>query len=313
MIETRIAFEQPSDAAAVAVLRSQLEAIADNFGAALDGRDPEALHDLRVAVRRSRAILRELKGVFPPDEVAHFGSEFRWLQRATGPARDLDVYISGFDEMRALVPIGARDDLEPLLELVSERRQRARRDMKRALRSERTTSLLSDWRALLDDLDALPEGDRPDARRPVGELSGARIRNLYRRMVRMGRHIRPASPPEEFHELRKQGKELRYMLELFGSPLYPDEVVGPMIKALKALQDVLGRHQDRHVQVALLRELKTELAVREPCAAARSAVTELIAVLGRDEKKARKQFGERFARFASEEERAVVKQTFSYR
>ncbi|MBV8941464.1 MAG: CHAD domain-containing protein [Solirubrobacterales bacterium] len=313
MIETQIAFEQRSDAAAAALLESQLETIADNFEAALDGRDPEALHDLRVAVRRSRTIQRECKGVFPPEQLAHIRAEFRWLQRATGPARDLDVYVCGFDELRALVPIGARDDLEPLLELLSERRQRARLEMKRALRSERATTLLSDWQALLEDLEALSEGDRADAHRPVGELSGVRIRKLYRRMVRMGRHIGPESSPEDFHELRKQGKELRYMLELFGSPLYPEEVVRPMIKALKSLQDMLGRHQDRHVQVALLRELKTELAAREDGAAAGSAVSALIAVLRRDEKKARGEFGERFARFASPEERAVVKQTFSYR
>jgi CHAD domain-containing protein len=129
-------------------------------------------------------------------------------------------------------------------------------------------------------------------------------------MVRMGRPIRPTSPPEDYHELRKQGKELRYMLELFGSGLYPADVVKPMIKALKALQDVLGRHQDRHVQVALLRSLETELATREDGAAASGAVSALIAVLEREEKGARRRFGERFDRFASAQQRALVNSTF---
>ena len=68
-----------------------------------------------------------------------------------------------------------------------------------------------------------------------------------------GGRINEASPAEEYHELRKKGKELRYLLELFGAPLYPSDVVDPLVKALKGLQDVLGRHQDREVQVALLR------------------------------------------------------------
>ena len=59
--------------------------------------DTEFLHDFRVAVRRSRAVQRELRGVFPPEELARFRTEFRWLQQVTGDARDLDVYVLEFD------------------------------------------------------------------------------------------------------------------------------------------------------------------------------------------------------------------------
>ena len=57
-------------------------------------------------------------------------------------------------------------------------------------------------------------------------------------MVRDGRAIDDESPPESLHDLRKRGKELRYLLELFGS-LFPPSVVKPMVSALKGLQDVL--------------------------------------------------------------------------
>ena len=63
----------------------------------------------------------------------------------------------------------------------------------------------------------------------------------------MGAAIDDASPPEALHDLRKKGKELRYLLEFFAG-LYPAEVVKPMVKTLKALQDTLGRFQDREVQ-----------------------------------------------------------------
>lgn len=313
MIGTEIAFEQRADAAVIAVLGPLLWTIEDNFLGALDGRDPEALHDFRVAVRRSRTVQRELKGVFSPPQLDHFRTGFRWLQRSTSTARDLDVSVSSFDRMRSVVPVTVRDDLEPLRELLLERRHDARLEMIRALRSERASRLLLDWGTLLEGLELLPEQDRPDCRRGVGELSGARIRKLYRRMVRTGTPIRPTSPPEDYHELRKQGKELRYMLELFGARLYPEEAVRPMVNALKALQDVLGHHQDRHVQVALMRSLKRELAARPHGTRASSAVGALIGVLERDEKKALRHFGERFAQFASPEQRAVVMTTFARR
>ena len=57
-----------------------------------------------------------------------------------------------------------------------------------------------------------------------------------------------AARPEALHDLRKRGKELRYLLELFGSP-FPTNVVKPMVSTLKDLQEVLGRFQDRAVQI----------------------------------------------------------------
>ena len=78
-------------------------------------------------------------------------------------------------------------------------------------------------------------------------------------MVKMGQAIDDDSPAEDLHELRKVGKELRYLLEFFAS-LYPAEVVKPFVKSLKGLQDQLGRFQDREVQANALRELAPEVA-----------------------------------------------------
>ena len=66
--------------------------------------DSEFLHDFRVSVRRSRAVQRELKGVFAPAELARFRAEFRWLQQVTGDARDLDVYVLEFERCARWCP-----------------------------------------------------------------------------------------------------------------------------------------------------------------------------------------------------------------
>jgi CHAD domain-containing protein len=273
--------------------------------------DSEFLHDLRVSVRRSRAVQRELKKVFPPDPLAHFRGEFRWLQQATSDARDLDVHVLEFDALRELVPAAMRPDLEPLLGVLHARRARAHRALAKALRSDRTSGLLSRWRAFLGELESQPEAERPDARYPIGTVAGARIGKVYRRMVRMGRAIDHDSPSEQYHELRKQGKELRYLLELFGEPVYPPEVVKPMIKTLKGLQDVLGRHQDREVQALLLRSLGPELGRADGSEAALIAIGALIGRLAEDERAARAEFAGRFAEFAAKSQRRLVKETFA--
>ncbi len=314
-IDVPLRAQERADTAAAAVLRALLEVIEANLEGTIEDLDSEFLHDLRVSVRRSRAVQRELKGVFPPSELAHFRAEFRWLQQATGDARDLDVHVLEFDAMRALVGgpgyESMRDDLDPLLDVLRARRAKAHSKLVEDLRSRHTTRLLSSWRAFLDRLEEADEAERPDAARPIGAVAGERIRKVYRRMVRMGNAIDESSPAEDYHELRKKGKELRYLLELFGAPLYPGEVVKPMIKTLKGLQDVLGRHQDREVQVALLRSLGGEVAQAEQGTAALIAMGALIGRLAEDERAARGEFAGRFAEFAAKEQRRLVKETFA--
>jgi CHAD domain-containing protein len=306
-IEVGLEFSERSDRAAAAVLRRLLEVVQVNLGGAIAGTDTEFLHDLRVAVRRTRSVLRELRSVFDPDALERFRAEFRWLQQVTGDARDLDVYVLEFEAFRALVPDLMRGDLEPLLSVLVARRATARRRMARALHSPRTVSLLSEWSLFLDQLgDGGVVGG--GASRPIGELAGERIRSVYRRMRRMGAAIDTASPAAEYHDLRKKGKELRYLLELFGAPLYPPEVVRPMIRTLKALQDVLGRHQDREVQQAMIYSLVPEVSDRPRTLMALGA---LVQRLGEDELAARAAFAERFEVFASKSQRALVRETFA--
>jgi CHAD domain-containing protein len=306
-IDVHLSFGQRADAAAVAVLRRLLEVIEENVEGTIADLDSEFLHDLRVSVRRSRSVQRQLKGVFPPAELERFRAEFRWVQSATGDSRDLDVYLLDFEDTRALVGESMRANLDPLRELLRNRRLAAHERTVADLRSNRFSSLCTEWASLLDRLSSLSESDRPDATTPIGVLAGRRIAGVYGRMVSEGRAIDQRGPSEPFHELRKRGKELRYLLELFGAPLYPAAVVKPMIKTLKALQDVLGRHQDREVQTATLGALAVELAGDQ---AALLATGALIARLDDDKWAARRDFAARFARFASSDQRALVKDTF---
>jgi CHAD domain-containing protein len=310
-VELALAPTQRADAAAGAVLRALLEVMQANLEGTIAGIDSEFLHDFRVSVRRSRSVQREFKKVFSAASLSYFRDEFKWLQQATGDTRDLDVYVLAFHELAELVPQAMQADLGPLLSVLAARRQGARREMARALRSERTSKLLQDWAAFLEDLVELPVADRELAQRPVAEVAAARIVKVYRRMLKMGKAIDPSSPPEDFHALRKRGKELRYLLELFGAPLFEADVVKPMIKALKSLQDVLGRHQDREVQIGLLRSLSDEVASCPGAPAALMAVGVLIERLGADERQARLDFAERFEAFASRSQRKRIKDTFA--
>jgi CHAD domain-containing protein len=292
-----------ADSAAAAILTRLTTVVEANLPGTLADRDSEFLHDLRVAVRRTRSLQRELSGVFPPGELTRFRGEFRRLQGVTGPSRDLDVYLLELVGFADSLPEAQQHDLEPLRALLVEHRGRERRKMVRALRSQRTRTLLADWKRLLDRLEDLPEDERPDAARPIREIAARRVATVSRQMVRSGERIDEQSPPVALHDLRKKGKELRYLLEFF-APLFPEQTVQPMVRTLKALQDSLGRFQDREIQAATLRSFGEQIASQEDGPAALMAMGMLVERLERQQADARAEFAQRFAPFAAERRRS---------
>jgi CHAD domain-containing protein len=309
-IDVAIAADEAAGVAAARILARLNEVLAQNLPGVLGDVDIEFLHDYRVALRRIRTVVRELRGVLPAARYPELRRELRWLQSLTSPTRDLDVYLEEFEDLRAVAPDSMQADLDPLLDVLRERQLQARLEMVRALRGERAQRLRTSWEQLVDALPGLPIDDRPDAGRAVGPLSAERIRRVHRRMVRMGRMISAESPPQAYHDLRKLGKELRYLLELFGRPLHDPEVVQEQIRALKSLQDVLGRHQDREVQIEMLRSLSGIVGQEPSGSGALLAMGAMIDRLEEQAAAARSDFHERFEQFASSTQRRLVRETF---
>jgi CHAD domain-containing protein len=302
-----------TDVAAGIVLTRLLEIAEANVAGTEEDLDSEFLHDLRVSIRRARSVLRELKRVHDPAERKRLRDELRWAQALTGPVRDLDVQLLEWEKLTGLLPPERAADLEPLRVLLARRRERELVKLRRGLRGERFKAALERWRAIAMTPPAEEDAeDRPDAAAPIEAVAGERIRKVYRRMVRDGSAIDDDSPDEALHDLRKRGKELRYLLELFGDP-FPRGVVKPMRSTLKDLQDVLGRFQDRAVQVELLRELRDELAAEPGGPAALIALGPALDALVADQRAARAEFAARFASFAGKGQRKLVRDAFPKR
>ena len=230
----------PGDALAAlrARLRLQLREILANDPGTRLGRDPESLHDMRVAVRRSRALLRAGSKLYT-DDVSPLAEELRWLGERLGAVRDLDVLLerlrSDVDELDA----DDRKSGRMLLRTLERRRGTARTSLLKALDSDRYFSLLDDVGASIERL--APSG----ADLTVADLARRELKKLRTRVRAAGND--PAD--DELHALRKRGKRVRYAYELAGE----DAVV----KRAKAFQDVLGEHHDSVVAEATLRGLAT--------------------------------------------------------
>lgn len=285
-----------ADRALKAILLELLGTLEANVEGAVADHDTEFVHDLRVACRRSRSALTQIKGVLEPEIAGPVNAELKWLGGVTNPLRDLDVYLLEMPVYRGLLPPEAAAELAPLEALLKRSRRRAHRSVVRALRSDRFSRFATGWRATLTDGEPSPAHE---AARPVAEVAGERIARAHRRILKHGRGLGDDPPAGTLHRLRIDAKKLRYLLEFFAS-LYPDDEAGARVKELKGLQDILGGFNDMHVQSEHLAELAEQLRA-EPAVGAGCllALGRLSAALEARQEGFRLAFHDAFAAFAS--------------
>ena len=122
-----------------------LQAINDNLPGLLADVDTEFLHDLRVAVRRTRATLKLGRRALPDELRSRWEPEFKWLGDLTTPVRDLDVYELDLPAMGGWLVAADASDLAPFAVHLRRRRSTERRALLRGLRSTRFERLRSEW------------------------------------------------------------------------------------------------------------------------------------------------------------------------
>jgi CHAD domain-containing protein len=229
-------------------IRSQYESIVRNDPGVRLGLDPEAVHDMRVATRRLRAMLRAAAEMVEPEWSVPLRDELKWLAGELGPLRDADVFLEYLREETAAFDDADRVGADQLVAIVDDDRRAAHARAIMALRGERYAALLSELER---------SARTPRTRSENVPLDGV-ARQEFEKLRKAARRITAESPDDEVHELRKRGKRARYAAEL------AETAVGKrarrFMKHAKRFQDVVGEHQDAVVAERRLRDL----AEREP-------------------------------------------------
>jgi CHAD domain-containing protein len=306
-IEVRLAALMPAGQAMAAVLTALLDTLEANVSGTVRDVDTEFLHDLRVAVRRTRSALKLAGGALPSGLAKRFAPEFGWLGALTTPTRDLDVYLLGYPGMAAGLVAATPAELQPFRQYLEHSRAKARRQLVRGLRSARFARLAGPWREALSAAAPAGRSGGRSRRQTAAELAAATITRAQRRVLTAGQAITDASPPPRLHDLRKRCKELRYLLEMFGS-LYDPAEYWQAVRALKDLQNCLGEFQDSEVQRAEIRMFAAQmLSERTAPAPTLLAMGEIAACLATRQRGARIEFGDRFRAFASPASQAKIR------
>lgn len=217
---------------------------------AAEGRDAAFVHGLRVAVRRSRSLLAEGKSVMPRAVFTTASHGLAALGACTGPARDLDVYLAEWASYTSLLDEDAIAALDPLKVYLEARRHIAYDELATALSIPETKVFVRDWsRWVRRPVPSRSTQGSPDGARGLAEFVVERIERAHLTLLHNGRLITDASPATQLHDLRRDAKRLRYLLECF-SALLPGKPTRSFVRRLKILQDNLGAHQDAEVHAA---------------------------------------------------------------
>lgn len=257
-----------------AQLRRTLGDLMANHELVLHDGLPEAVHQMRVTLRRLHAMFRPLYGVLEGDEARRLNEELRWLRGTLAELRNWDVFTG--ETLARLHPNPAHDDLpsantttaasrndDLFARLDAAARQQheiVRRQVQDALHSPRYARLLVAMAgaAETDRLwHNLPAIQQQRLAQPFRGLSARWLIEEIHAQRRHGERLHQL-PPARQHKFRLKMKNLRYIAELM-LMIEPSKTLNKLAKRLAAFQDRLGAQNDLFTAIALLNQLKAGL------------------------------------------------------
>ena len=222
--------------------------------------DADAVHDLRVAIRRLRAAMAILRRSAPSAKLASANARLREFQRALGAAREWDVLI---DQTIASMPKQARQQLRPLVEAAEAQRADAHQRARATLKSRRYTALLPRLKNELGDVsgagpehaETAADDETASASEPFVGFAADVLRRRHRKVRKLGKDHAELDAGG-LHALRIRVKKLRYAAQFF-EETWPGRRTRRYLKRLADLQQVLGNVHDAFVAIELAGKLES--------------------------------------------------------
>lgn len=223
--------QRDTEAAVEAMLAQLARSIAENLYIVFTRDDPEGPHQLRVALRRLRALLQATDGLLRKGCCDGMARRARDLGRLLAPLRDADVLTA------LLLEAGHDDELDAAL---LARQHTVRAAVRDELREAGATGFVMSLLRLVDEGAWMPRGKgrRKRLRQPLAEALGPALDAQWSTVRRHGKGFGRLGSAGR-HRLRKDLKVLRYMLEVAALDPKAPPPTG-LLKTLGRLQDALG-------------------------------------------------------------------------
>jgi CHAD domain-containing protein len=204
---------------------------------------PQEVHQMRVAVRRMRALIGVFRSALPKALRKRVVRDLKRFQKTLSPARDLDIFLDGVLPILPSLPMQTM-----LARAARDSHRRAYAKASKVVKGPALATLQTDLAELVLAVSSAPRGEKP-ARGFARTFLAKKHRKLVRRLDEATRRS-----DERLHALRIRIKKLRYAVEFF-RPAMPKAGAKRFHGALAEAQDVLGAFNDAVSARALARDL----------------------------------------------------------
>ena len=221
------------------------------------GRDPEGVHQMRVALRRLRTACALLRGELGSPALQAFNEEARWLAKLLGNARDWDVFITETLSHPSEILPPDTVDFDGLRQAAEPHRALAYAALRETLASTRYSRFQLSFRHWIESRgwrNELDSGSLAVLLEPASTLAGRVLSRLHRKALKRGAHFRELRPDAR-HQLRISLKKLRYAAEFFQGLHGGGGEAKAYLGCLATLQDALGHDNDASMTWPFLRTL----------------------------------------------------------
>jgi CHAD domain-containing protein len=226
----------------------------------------EGVHRLRTATRRLRGELRAFRRLLNPVWRKSIEIDLKWLAGELGGVRELDVLIERlrtaadrlrWDGPRRDTEISPTAALGPLFDTLRARHAAASEKLRQILESRRYARLVD---AIGRSLEPTSEILLKKAEAPCREVLPPLVRSAWKHLERGARALSPDDPDDDFHEVRKQSKRVRYTAELIAPALGRSAAkdADRFVRLTTHVQDVLGEHQDATDAIAVIERVRVQ-------------------------------------------------------
>jgi len=237
---------------------SALAQIAANAAVLREARRLEAVHQLRVGLRRLRGAISLFAPMLEGEGCERVKAELKWMTKELNDARNLDVFIAEtfrpaarrHRDWTGMAALGKA--LLTAQTKAYDRAQTAARSARFGVLMLETTDWVEagDWRKNADPKRIALRG------RPISKLAPELLSESLKKVLKRGRKLEKLDP-EARHKLRLDAKQLRY-----GTGFFADLYTGDQGKthrrfdrAMRGLQSTLGELTD----IATAAELSAEV------------------------------------------------------
>jgi len=244
--------EDSVDDAMAIILDANLKQFVANWPAFSPAR-PEAVHQMRVALRRLRSALGIFNKITPHESFLRFRLRAKEIASAMGEAREQDVLRELVDSGPSRALEGSTD-FKPLVKASDKKRAAAYANVRALLDAPETSSFVLEMQAMISRRE-WTAGARDKLAMSAREFATLALYRLDKRARKRGKDLVDL-PPEERHEARIALKNLRYASDFFTSLFGKSRASKKFQRAIGDLQDALGAYNDSIVARATVADLQ---------------------------------------------------------